>query len=91
MKRANKMEEQKTNSIFPLALVEERIAKLKANPPRYYIGTDTYDKGNYAYSLMVKVGNESRVVLANTRHNEDDFNEEVSNLAKYFNAEIIKE
>ena len=77
-------------SVFPVAEMNERIKYLTAVKPSYVIGVDTYDKGNYAYCLMVKVGRDSHVVLANTRHNEDDFNEEVANLAKYFNAEVIK-
>jgi hypothetical protein len=85
------MEEQKTSSVFPVALLEEYIAKVKATPPRYVMGVDTATKGNYAFCLMVKIGDDSRVVLAKTSHDEDKFSEEVINLAKYFNAELISE
>jgi len=57
----------------------------------FFIGVDSYDKDALAYCLIRKSGEERTIVLCNTRRNEADFNQEVENLAMYFNAEIIRE
>jgi len=85
------IEDNNTTPVIPVALLEEYIAKVKATPPRYVMGIDTATKGNYAFCLMVKTGDDSRVVLAKTSHDEDKFSEEVTNLVKYFNAELFSE
>lgn len=61
----------------------------KENPtkePKYIIGIDTYDKNNSAYCLMKKNEDHIEVLLAKTIRDENEFKEEVENIAKYFNA-----
>lgn len=72
--------------------IEKQLEQIRDNTyPRYYIGIDVYDE-IYAYCLMKKniVDNSTEIILSK-RMREKGFSEEVNNLSKYFNAEIIKE
>ena len=59
--------------------------------PKYFLGVDTYDKDCLSYCLMRKIGECNEVILAKqmNKHNEAYFDEEVNNIAKYFNATTI--
>lgn len=65
---------------------------LKVEKPSYVIGVDTYDKRVNTYCLMRRrIDNSLEIILLKTIRNEKDFNTEVENLSKYFNADIIRE
>jgi hypothetical protein len=67
------------------------LDKITIKHPNYTLGVDTYDKKSFAYCLSSKkVSGEFEVLLCKTMTNEEEFNQEVANLAKYFNADIIK-
>ena len=58
---------------------------------RYYIGVDACDGVN-SYCLGYKTPSDFfQVVLVKNSTDLASFNEEVANLAKYFDAEIIRE
>lgn len=56
-----------------------------------FIGIDTYDKNNNTYVLCRKFNNTTEILLAKTIRDEKAFKKEVDNLAKYFNAIVVKE
>ena len=71
---------------------KKELAKLAAKEtPRYFIGVDTYDTNSYAYCLVLKLAETTEILLSKTMSSKYAFDEEVANLAKYFNAAIIKE
>ncbi len=57
---------------------------------KYHIGIDTYDKDNLAYCLTRTIDKVTEVLLLKRMKDETAFNEEVDNLAKYFNAKKIR-
>lgn len=61
------------------------------NNIRYVIGTDTFDKGVFTYCLLRRVGDICEVLLLKSMHDEGEFEEEVKNLSKYFNADWVVE
>ena len=66
--------------------------KLLPEPPKFYMGVDTYDKHCHAYCLFVyKRGSEPEIVIAKAMTDTAAFHEEVKNLAKYFNAKVWEE
>jgi hypothetical protein len=70
-------------------VMQNQIFKLRKNPPEYTIGIDTYDSNCPAYCLFRKWDDHTVVLLAKTMHNISDFEDEVNNLAIYFNASIV--
>lgn len=61
-------------------------------PPRYFIGVDTYDENNLAYCLSKRdSGGNVEIIMSKTVRDKNTFNEEVENLSKYFNATKIEE
>lgn len=66
---------------FP-KLIEEQ--KLKLIGMEYTIGVSSN-----AYCLARKIGDDVEVLLSKAMINQKEFEEEVSNLAKYFNAVIV--
>lgn len=58
---------------------------------KYVIGIDTNEDVNSYTLLMQEDGKTLFILLCNTMTNKKKFWKEVNNLAKYFNAEIIKE
>ncbi len=72
-------------------ILKEKHKELTENPISYYIGVDILDEKNMAYCLMRKQGENAEIMLANVRHDEKEFKQEVDNLAKYFNAVKIWE
>ena len=72
--------------LFDKALLEKAIIK----QPEYVIGVDAYDKDALAYCFGRKVDGVFEIMLAKTMRNENEFNQEVENLAKYFNADVFR-
>lgn len=56
----------------------------------YIMGIDTYDKETMAYCLGIKKDGFFEVLLAKTMNDEKEFNEEVQNLVKYFDATTVR-
>lgn len=54
--------------------------------PQYIMGVDTVDKDVNVYCLGKKVGGTFEIILTKTMYNKEEFNQEVENLTKYFNA-----
>jgi hypothetical protein len=61
--------------------------------PEHYMVVDTYDEGSLAYCLCRRIDDNADILilLAKTMRNRKEFDLEVKNLSKYFNAKIIKE
>lgn len=73
-------------------ILKEKIEKVVTKNHRFVIGVDTHDENNYAYCLVSKINeNDTTIILSKVMRNEEDFNQEVENLTKYFNTELIKE
>lgn len=74
---------------FSKELIEKQLEELKINKPKYVLGVDMYDKDVFAYCLVRHIGDNVEVVLAKKMHDNFDFITEATNLAKYFNANIV--
>lgn len=72
--------------VFDPALLD----KLKGQPPSYSIGVDTCDINSLAYCFCKHIDGKTEILLTKTMIHKEQFNEEVENLAKYFNAQIFK-
>tara|TARA_R110000772_G_scaffold1095_5_gene3882 strand:+ start:1554 stop:1856 length:303 start_codon:yes stop_codon:yes gene_type:complete len=59
--------------------------------PKYYIGVDCHDNDALAYCMCMNIDNDSTFILMKTMKDKDKFKEEVTNLSRYFNAEICGE
>ena len=68
---------------------KELLDKITVEKPYYCIGVDNYDKRALAYCLSRKVNENVEILLCKTMTNEDDFKNEVNNLSKYLNCDII--
>ena len=71
--------------LFDKSLLEKAIIK----QPEYVMGVDTYDKDAHAYCFGRKVDGVFEIMLSKTMRDEDQFKQEVENLAKYFNADVF--
>jgi len=71
---------------FDRALLEKAIIK----QPEYVMGVDTYDKNALAYCFGRKVDGVLEIMLSKTIRDEEEFKQEVENLAKYFNADVFR-
>ena len=60
-------------------------------PPKYILGVDCCDENALAYCLVKHFEGSVEVIGAGTMSNKALFEEEVNNLAKYYNAEIVRE
>lgn len=78
-------------SIFDTKLLEERIKEIGKTKPEYFIGIDTSDENNLAYCMVMKHGESSTIIQIKKILDKISFEEEVANLAKYFDAVIVKE
>ncbi len=56
----------------------------------YVVGIDTYDEKANAYCLVRAIDGNKEVILSKTVIDPKEFQEEVDNLAKYFNAKIVR-
>lgn len=64
--------------------------KATIKQPEYVIGVDTYDKDALAYCFGRKVDGVFEIILIKTMRDENEFKQEVENLAKYFNADVLR-
>lgn len=76
------------SKIFDVNTVKEN---LEFSKPTYMIGVDNTDKRYLSYCLARDINGIFEVLLSKSMTDDSDFEEEVENLAKYFNAEIVKE
>lgn len=58
--------------------------------PKYVIGVDTSEEDNKAYCLMLEISGVKILLLAKSSIDVEDFDAEVNNLIKYFNATLIE-
>tara|TARA_R100000541_G_C1868980_1_gene80495 strand:- start:56 stop:349 length:294 start_codon:yes stop_codon:yes gene_type:complete len=72
--------------LFDKALLDKATIK----QPEYVMGVDTYDKDALAYCFGRKVDGVFEIILAKTMRDENEFKQEVENLAKYFNADVFR-
>lgn len=72
--------------LFDKSLLEKAIIK----QPYYAMGVYTYDKNTLSYCLSRKVDGVVEILLCKTMRDETEFNQEVENLAKYFNADVFR-
>lgn len=72
--------------LFDKSLLEKATIK----QPEYVMGVDTYDKDALAYCFGRKVDGVFEIMLSKTMRDENEFNQEVENLAKYFNADVFR-
>lgn len=56
---------------------------------KYVIGVDTYDKYASAYCLGRKIDGVFEIILCKTMYDKNEFKQEVENLSKYFNVDVI--
>lgn len=56
----------------------------------FFIGYDCYDKNNCVYALYRRIGETTEIINIKKSRDESQFMEEVNNVAKYFNAQIIE-
>jgi hypothetical protein len=56
----------------------------------YFISIDTFFKENLTYCFGRVVDGRCEIMLSKIMRDENEFNQEVENLAKYFNAKAIK-
>lgn len=61
--------------------------------PEYFIGIDpgSSDKDLACYCLLSKAGDVTTLLLSKGNTDKKEFQEEVDNLAKYFNAKVIEQ
>ena len=71
--------------LFDKALLERTTIK----QPEYVMGVDTYDKDAFTYCFGRKVDGVFEIMLTKTMRDENEFKQEVENLAKYFNADVF--
>jgi hypothetical protein len=71
-------------------LFDWRTINDKIIEPEYFMGVDTYDKEMNAYCLTRRVDGVTEILLSKVIKDENDFEKEVENLAKYFNAKVLR-
>ena len=78
-----------SEGVFNKELLELAISTVRRVD--YVIGVDATDKNSQSYCLARVVQGESEIILMNLMTDEKDFEEEVANLTKYFNAKVIRD
>lgn len=71
-------------------LFDWNLIKDKVVEPEYFMGVDTYDKEINSYCLTRRVDGVIEVLLSKEIKDENDFEKEVENLSKYFNAKVLR-
>lgn len=66
------------------------LDKVTIKQPEYVMGVDTYDKDALAYCFGRKVDGVFEIMLSKTMRDENEFKQEIENLAKYFNADVFR-
>jgi len=95
----NKLSEKnKGNAVLPLVSgsygfdtekLDEAIKKAINTEIVYCIGINTYDKDNYTYCLSRTIDKKFEIILLKRKKDRKEFDEEVENMAKYFNAKVV--
>ena len=67
----------------------ELLEKCTIKNIEYFIGIDTLDKRRNAYCLSREVDGVMEIVLSKTMNDKTQFKQEVENLSKYFNAQVV--
>jgi len=67
-----------------------RLAELSKDSPRHVIGA-FYDEPLYGYCLATRQGDNINILLSKIMKDKVKFEQEVENLAKYFNATILEQ
>lgn len=75
-----------SNFLFDKSLLEKVVVK----EPEYVIGIDTYDEKVPTYCFGRKINGVFEIMLSKTIRDQNEFKQEVDNLAKYFNATVLK-
>jgi hypothetical protein len=75
-----------TRSVFNSDIIRKVLSKEKSF---CFIGVDSYDDKSLAYVLIRKTGDDIEYLLCKTMTNKADFDTEVKNLSKYFDADIF--
>jgi len=78
------------SSVTSSYLFDWNTIKDKIIEPEYFMGVDTYDKKMNAYCLTRRVDGIIEILLSKVIKDENDFEKEVENLAKYFNAKVLR-
>jgi hypothetical protein len=79
------------SNVFDVKRLSELFENLSVEQPKYFICADTVDKDVSAYCLAKTYNGEFHFILTKRMRSGKEFDEEVANLAKYFNAEFVKE
>jgi hypothetical protein len=79
------------DSFFDVKMLTARLEKIKKMNISYAIGVDTSDENCMAYCLSKIIDDRHEILLIKTMSNKNEFNQEVENLSKYFNAVILKD
>ncbi len=74
---------------YPKDFLSQMKGSQEIEEPIYSIGVDQYDKNVNVYCLIKKFNGETEIIIQKTIRDEDEFKQEVDNLAKYFNAKIL--
>ena len=77
-------------SVTSSYLFDWNTIKDKIIEPEYFMGVDTYDKEMNAYCFTRRVDGVTEILISKVIKDENDFEKEVENLAKYFNAKVIR-
>ena len=75
-------------------LLIDFLKKIKLLKVRYIIGVDSnYSENVFAYCLIRHCEDDKStdIILSKTMNDKNSFQSEVSNLVKYFDAELIEE
>lgn len=69
---------------------DKTIINNQSSKQSYYImGIDTYDEDILVYCLFRYVNGKFEILLNKKNNNKNEFKQEIENISKYFNAEII--
>lgn len=80
--------EDLSNQVFSKELLDRW--KASATQPKYTIGVDTYDKEVSAYAMSREIDGQVEFLLCKTSRATEEFEQEISNLAEYFDAEVFR-
>ena len=83
------------NKLFDIERINKQLEEVKKANIRYIMGVDPYGENNTSgYCLMQISDNPDKfppkVIISKKGKTDEEFKQEYENLAKYFNAKIIK-
>ncbi len=74
-----------------LAINGKDNAVLTSDGQKFFIGVDTYNEDNMAYCLARELNGVKEIINIKKMRDKDAFEQEVNNIAKYFEAVVIRE